>query len=41
MYLEIAAKLGARRALPKPFTPQELLQAIDEVLAEPPPQRPI
>jgi DNA-binding response OmpR family regulator len=40
MYLEIAAKLGARRALAKPFTPQELLKAIDEVLAEPPPKHP-
>lgn len=40
MYLEIAAKLGARRALAKPFTPQELLSAIDQVLKEPPPKRP-
>ena len=39
MYLDIAAKLGARRALAKPFTPQELLQTIDEVLKEPPPKR--
>lgn len=41
MYLEIASKLGARRALAKPFTPQDLLKAIDEVLAEPPPKRPV
>jgi DNA-binding response OmpR family regulator len=40
MYLDIAAKLGARRALAKPFTPQDLLKAIDEVLKEPPPKRP-
>lgn len=36
LYLEIAAKVGARRVLPKPFTPQELTAAIDEVLAEEP-----
>src|SRR5260221_88436 len=41
MYLEIAAKLGARRALAKPFTPQELLKTIDETLAEPPPRGPV
>jgi DNA-binding response OmpR family regulator len=40
MYLEIAAKLGARRALAKPFTPQELLKVISEVLAEAPPKPP-
>jgi DNA-binding response OmpR family regulator len=40
MYLDIAAKLGARRALSKPFTPETLLKAIEEVLAETPPQRP-
>ena len=34
MYLDIAAKLGARRALAKPFTPQDLIKAINEVLAE-------
>ena len=38
MYLDIAAKLGARRALAKPFTPQDLIKAINEVLAEPPPK---
>ncbi len=40
MYLEIAAKLGARRALAKPFSPQELLKAIDEVLAGEPKKKP-
>lgn len=34
MYLEIAAKLGARRTLAKPFMPQELLAAINDTLAE-------
>jgi DNA-binding response OmpR family regulator len=34
MYLDIAAKLGARRALAKPFTPETLLKAIDDVLGE-------
>ena len=38
MYLEIAAKLGARRSLAKPFTPQELLKVITDVLAESPPE---
>lgn len=38
MYLDIAAKLGARRAIAKPFLPQDLLKAIDEVLAEKPPK---
>jgi len=33
LYLQIAGKMGAERVLPKPFTPQELLQAIDEVRA--------
>lgn len=40
MYLEIAAKLGARRALAKPFTPQELLKVIADVLAAPAPKKP-
>ena len=31
-YLGMAAKLGAQRVLAKPFTPAELLRAIDEVL---------
>jgi DNA-binding response OmpR family regulator len=35
VYLNIAAKIGATRILPKPFTPRELLQVIDEVLAAP------
>lgn len=34
LYLEIASKIGAKRILPKPFTPQELLRQIDEVLRE-------
>ncbi len=37
LYLEIAAKIGAKRVLPKPFTPQELIAAIDEVFATEPP----
>jgi DNA-binding response OmpR family regulator len=32
VYLQIAAKVGARRVLPKPFTPPELLAVIAEVL---------
>lgn len=34
IYLEIAGKIGAKRILAKPFTPQELVKAIGEVLAE-------
>lgn len=34
LYLDIAAKIGARRILPKPFTPKELIQVIEQVLAE-------
>ena len=34
LYLEIAGKVGAKRVLPKPFTPQELIATIDQVLAE-------
>lgn len=34
LYLEIAEKIGARRVLGKPFTPKQLLEAVDEVLAE-------
>ena len=30
--LPVANTLGAARALPKPFTPDELLQAVEEVL---------
>lgn len=35
LYLSIAARIGARRVLAKPFTPQELLRVIDEVLDAP------
>jgi CheY-like chemotaxis protein len=34
LYLDIAGKIGARRVLSKPFTPKELIEVIDEVLAE-------
>ena len=34
LYLDIAAKIGAKRVLQKPFTPQELIAAINTVLAE-------
>lgn len=34
LYLDIAGKIGARRILPKPFTPKELIQLIEHVLAE-------
>jgi len=37
LYLDIAAKIGARRILAKPFSPQELLAAIDEVFQRSPP----
>jgi DNA-binding response OmpR family regulator len=36
LYLDIAGKIGARRVLAKPFTPKELLETIERVLAEPP-----
>ena len=39
-YLDVAARLGAQRALAKPFTPAELLRTIDEVLAPPRPSPP-
>jgi DNA-binding NarL/FixJ family response regulator len=32
-YLELALKFGARRILPKPFTRDELMTAVAEVLA--------
>lgn len=32
LYLEIAGKIGAKRILPKPFSPPELLQLIATVL---------
>jgi DNA-binding response OmpR family regulator len=34
LYLEMAGKIGARRVMAKPFTPQELIAVIDEVLTE-------
>lgn len=34
LYLDIASKIGAKRILPKPFTPQELLLQIEEVMKE-------
>jgi CheY-like chemotaxis protein len=33
-YLDLAAKIGAKRILAKPFTPLQLIEAVDEVLAE-------
>lgn len=34
LYLDIAGKIGARRILPKPFTPKELIHLIEQVLEE-------
>lgn len=34
LYLDIATKIGAKRVLPKPFTPGELMRTIEEVMAE-------
>ena len=34
LYLEIAGKIGARHILSKPFLPKELLDLIDELLAD-------
>lgn len=34
LYLSIASRIGAKRILSKPFTPQQLIETIDEVLAE-------
>ena len=34
LYLDIAGKIGAKRMLPKPFTPKELIALIQQVLAE-------
>lgn len=34
LYLDIAGKIGAKRIVAKPFTPQELLRQIEEVMAE-------
>jgi CheY-like chemotaxis protein len=36
LYLQIAAKVGARRMLSKPFSPGQLLDLVDEVLKSPP-----
>jgi DNA-binding response OmpR family regulator len=33
LYLDIAGRIGAKRMLAKPFTPAELLAAIDEIVA--------
>lgn len=32
-YLDMAGQLGAHRTLAKPFSPQQLMQAVDEALA--------
>ena len=34
LYLDIAGKIGAKRMLPKPFTPRQLVALIEEVLRE-------
>src|SRR5687768_7937766 len=34
LYLEIAGKIGAKRMLPKPFTPKALVALIEQVLNE-------
>jgi CheY-like chemotaxis protein len=34
LYLSIAGRIGAKRILSKPFTPQHLLEVIDQVLTE-------
>jgi DNA-binding NtrC family response regulator len=34
LYLDIAGKIGARRMLPKPFTPKLLISLVEQVLAE-------
>lgn len=34
LYLEIAARIGAKRILQKPFRPTELLAVVDEILTE-------
>ena len=34
LYLDIAGKIGAKRMLPKPFTPKALIALIDQVLAD-------
>ena len=39
LYLDIAGKIGARRILPKPFTPKALIALIDQVLGEQQPEK--
>jgi DNA-binding response OmpR family regulator len=34
LYLDIAGKIGAKRMLPKPFAPRQLVALIEEVLNE-------
>jgi CheY-like chemotaxis protein len=34
LYLNIAGRIGAKRILSKPFTPQHLLEIVDQVLTE-------
>ena len=34
LYLEIAGKIGAKRMLPKPFSPKMLVELIEQVLDE-------
>jgi DNA-binding NtrC family response regulator len=34
LYLDIAGKIGAKRMLPKPFTPKSLVSLIEQVLTE-------
>jgi DNA-binding response OmpR family regulator len=34
LYLDIAGKIGAKRMLPKPFTPKALIVLIEQVLAD-------
>jgi DNA-binding response OmpR family regulator len=40
LYLSIAGRIGAKRILSKPFTPQHLLETVDQVLAETGEQKP-
>jgi DNA-binding response OmpR family regulator len=34
LYLDIAGKIGAKRMLPKPFAPRQLVALIEEILTE-------
>lgn len=34
LYLDIAGKIGAKRMLPKPFSPRQLVALIEEILNE-------